>query len=130
MNEAKVVTNDVPLTRDELRAALIGKTHKGDTKLITLFGVEIELHQPTLSKILEAREEDDEKTRTANIFITYAFVPGTNERIFEDTDRSTILEWPFNKDLIAVQEAIVELTGIDLGKATEELKGDPLGDSS
>ena len=121
MNEAKKL-----LTRDELRAALIGKKHKGNTELVTLFGVEIELRQPTLATILEARGEDDEKTRTTDVFINYSYVPGTDEKVFEDTDRETILNWPFNEDLIEVQVVIAKLTGVDLADIEEEIEGDPL----
>lgn len=119
----------VPLTRDQLRAALIGKKHAGRTEIVTLFGCEVELRQPTLKTILEAREEDDEKKRTTDVFINYAYVPGTDERIFEDTDRQRILEWPFSDDLIEVQMTIARLTGVDLATAEAEIKGDPLGDS-
>jgi len=118
------------LTRDQIRAALIGKKHKGNTELVTLFGTEIELRQPTLGTILDARAEDDEKTRTANVFIDYAYVPGTDERVFEDTDRDTILNWPFNEDLVEVQVVIAKLTGVDLADIMEEIEGDPLEDPS
>jgi len=129
MNDT-VETLATPLTRDQLRAALIGKKHKCESELVTLFGVQVELHQPTLAAILDAREEDDIQTRTADVFIRYAYVPGTNERIFEDTDRATILDWPFTQDLIEVQSVIARLTGVDIGTVEEELKADPLDESS
>lgn len=120
------------LTRDEIRAALIGKKHEIDTESMTLFGVEIELRQPTLKAILTAREEEDIEKRTTDVFIRYAYVPGTDELIFEDTDRQSILNWPFNNDLIEIQQKIAKLTGVDLGalEIEEELKSDPLEDSS
>jgi hypothetical protein len=132
MNEVVKNVASTPLTRKELRAALIGKRHAVESDTMTLFGVEIELRQPTLKAILNAREEDDVEKRTTDVFIRYAYVPGTDERIFEDTDRAAILEWPFNNDLIVIQEKIAKLTGVDLGadEAEEELKSDPLEGSS
>ncbi len=118
------------MTRDQLRAALIGKKHVGKTALVTLFGVDIEMHQPTLASILDSRNEDDDRRRTADVFINYAFVPGTNERIFEDTDTETILNWPFTDELLEVQKTIADLTGVDLGAVEEELKADPLEEPS
>lgn len=128
MNDTAVAA--VPLTRDQIRAELIGKKHKGKTKLVTLFGVEIELRQPTLATILDARDIESERDRTASVFINYAYVPGTDERVFEDTDKESILNWPFAEELIAVQEAIGELTGVDLKEIEAELKADPLEEPS
>lgn len=131
MNEtAKAPEKKKALTRDQIRAALIGKRHKGNTEVVELFGIEVELHQPTLNAILEAREEEDVKKRTTDVFINYAFVPGTNELVFEDTDRQTILDWPFTDDLIKVQEVMAKLTGVDIGAVEEELKADPLEEPS
>jgi len=127
--EVEVFEEKVPLTRDQIRAALIGKKHEGNSEIVTLFGVEIEFRQPTLGAILDAREDADEKTRTTDVFIKYAYVPGTQELVFEDTDRQTILEWPFNDDLIEVQKVVAKLTGIDLSDilaAEEELAENPL----
>lgn len=118
------------MNRDEIRKALVGTKHKGNSELISLFGVEIELRQPTLGAIIEARSDDDEKTRTTDIFINYAFVPGTDEKVFEDTDRAQILNWPFSDDILKVQLAIAKLTGVDVSEAVEEINADPLEDSS
>ena len=118
------------LTRDEIRAALFSTKHKVQRKAMTLFGVEIELEQPTLKSILSARGEEDVEKRTVDTFLHYAYVPGTKELIFEETDRQMILDWPFNQDLITIQETIADLTGIDIGDAAEELREDPLEGSS
>jgi len=119
-----------PMTRDQIRAALIGKKHAPKREAVTLFGVAVELQQPTLASILDARDDADEKTRTADVFIRYAYVPGTDERVFEDGDRDVILNWPFNEELIQVQRVIAKLTGVDIATAEEGLMGDPLEDSS
>ncbi len=129
MNEV-VKTGAEKLTRDQLRAALVGKTHQPERQMVTLFGQEVELQQPTLASILGAREDLDEKTRVADVFINYAYVPGTNERVFEEGDRDTILNWPFGEELIEVQRVIAKLTGVDIADAEEALQGDPLGGSS
>ena len=125
MNDVKV-----KLTRDELRAGLIGKKHEVKSELVMLFGMEIELRQPTLRGILDVRSEDNVETRTTDVFINYAYVPGTNDRVFEDTDRDAILNWPFTEELTDIQMIIARLTGVDLGPAEEDLKTDPLEDSS
>lgn len=120
----------IPMTRDQLRAELIGKKHKPERQTVVLFGQEVELQQPTLASILEARENADEKTRVADVFIKYAYVPGSEERVFEEGDRDVILNWPFGEELIEVQRVIAKLTGVDIADAEEGLIGDPLGESS
>ena len=116
-------------TRDELRAILIGSTPKGKSKLIEVFGVELELRQPTLAAIMQTRDETDTAQRAVGMIIEYAFVPGTDEHVFEDTDAEFILRWPFGEDLTKINAAIAELTGIDIGAAEEALV-DPLAGSS
>lgn len=111
--------------RDELRSKLLS-SHKPKTELLTLFGVAVEFRQPTLDAILAARDNEDVKTRTVDMIIQYAYVPETNERVFEPADRDQILSWPFGEDMIKVQQAITILTGVDVGKAEKELKSDPL----
>lgn len=114
-------------SRDDIRAALLGKTPLAKSELITVFGIEIELRQPTLAAIMDARgDQDDPKIMATDMIIKYAYVPGTDELIFEDTDREMILRWPFGDELLALQRAISKLTGIDITAAEENLRADPL----
>lgn len=134
MTDATKDTVDVPavkaLTRNELRAAIVGAKHPPKSEVVTLFGHEVELRQPTLASILKSREEDDERKRTTDVFLNYAYVPGTDELLFEEGDRETILNWPFTDELLEVQLVIAKLTGIDLSDAEEGIKADPLDESS
>lgn len=118
---------DTALTRDELRAALLGDAPKPESKIITMFGVELELRQPNLGAILKTREEGDNITRAIDMIIEYSYVPGTDDHVFEDTDRDAMMKWPFGPDLAALNAAIAELTGIDIDAAVEALRDDPLG---
>lgn len=129
MNDAVAVVAKAP-TRDELRKAIVGARHAPAREIVTLFGMEIELRQPTLASILKSREEDDEQRRITDVFINYAYVPGTDEHVFEDGDRDVILGWPFTEELVEVQLVIAKLTGVDMGDAEEDIKGDPLDGSS
>jgi len=115
-----------PVTRQELRDKLLGHAPKPLRKELTLFGQDIELQQPTLRAILTAQNVEDTKERSIDMIIEYVYVPGTNEHIFEAGDREMILNWPFSEELIAIQLAIAELTGVDVSDAEETLKKDPL----
>ena len=130
MNEPQAVeVPEAPPTRDELRAILIGSTPKGKSKLVEVFGVKLELRQPTLAAIMKTRDVEDTAQRAVDMIIEYAFVPGTEEHVFEDTDSEFILRWPFGEDLTKINAAIGELTGIDIAAAEDDLK-DPLAELS
>ena len=99
--------------RDVLRGKLFA-SKQFKTKPITLFGAEIEIRQPPLGEILDFKEEDDSKKAVVRSLVRCCYVPGTNERVFEDTDFDAIMKWPFGDELVRVNEAIAELTSIDL----------------
>ncbi len=126
----KAEETPTPLTRDDLRAKLLGNAPKPETRQITLFGTEIELRQPTLAAILASQDISDAKERMADMIIQYAFVPGTLEPIFESTDKAVILNWPFGEDILHLQTVIGELTGIDVDDAEAKLKASPLDEPS
>lgn len=126
MTKESAAKAEAPMTRDELRAVLIGKTPLAKSEVIEVFGVKLELRQPTLKSIMDAREIEDSATRAVSMIIKYAYVPGTDDLIFEDTDAELILRWPFGEDLLKLQETITELTGLDIETAKEDLKQNPL----
>ena len=123
---AKKDAVEAPPTRDEIRAKLLGKTPEAESKMITLFGMDIELKQPTLEAILKSRDIGDNVSRAVDMIIEYAYVPGTDEHVFEPPDKEMILRWPFGKDLQVLNEAIADLTGVDIAAAMEAMKSDPL----
>ena len=98
--------------RDLLRAQILAsKTPK--SKVITFFGGQIEIRQPKLSDILEARAETDQNARVINILLMYAYVPGTSQKVFEEGDKAALLEMPFGGDFIAVTDALEELSSVN-----------------
>ena len=101
--------------RDRLRAKIFhSKNKRFERKLISLFGAEVEIRQPSLGMILNAKSHDDTKQAAIELLVSYCFVPGTDERVFEDTDQDVLLEMPFGDDMMRVNEAIGELTNIDI----------------
>ena len=110
--------------RDELRTKLLS-SHKAKIIPITIFGIDIELHQPSLGDMLNVKEQEDSSERVAGIVIQYAYVPGTDIQIFEEADKVQILKWPFGDDILILQKAVVELTGVDIQAAEKELNDNP-----
>ena len=114
------------LTKGEIRNRLVTGNIKADRKNITLFGVSLDIVQPPLKAVMRMRDELDQAERSAQMIINFAYVPGTDERAFEDADIEAVLNWPWSPDVTDLNSAITELTGIDIGAAEEALEKDPL----
>ena len=122
-----VQENDEPqlVDRNTLRQRLIGETPAYESKIVGLFGMKVEVRQPTFDAIINAREIDDARQRSVSMIIKYCYVPDTDELIFNEMDFEAILKWPWGKDMTALQTAITDLTHLDIGGAEEKLAEDP-----
>lgn len=130
MTKKTTAKKTIPVTRQAMRDQLLGHAPKPNRKEVTLFGVVLEMQQPTLGSILKSQDIEDGKERAVNMIIQYSFVPGTNDPIFEEADKDIILNWPFNDELVTLQLTIAELTGVDVKEAEAELKGNPSKEQS
>ena len=102
--------------RDELRGKIFA--HRAlKTETINIFGQDVEIRQPTLGQLLGARDEPDKRRAVVKLMIEYTFVPGTNERVFEDADYESIINMPFGDDLVKVNQAINRMTSINVEEA-------------
>lgn len=102
-------------TRDELRAAVFA-SKEVKKELIFFFGQQIELRQPRLSDIIAIQntaKEDGMQSAIVDSLIKYAYVPGTDERLFEESDTAEFLQMPFGQDLINVSDALERLTKVN-----------------
>jgi len=122
---------EVPMTRDMMRSELLGVHHGPKVKSIKLFGMDVDLVQPSIRHVLNrpASENMDAATSTIRMVIEYACMPDTHTRIFEEADLDTMLEWPWGEDLMEVNAALAELSGIKIKMAEEVIKTDPLSAS-
>jgi hypothetical protein len=98
-----------PPSRDEIRAKIFGA--KPECKEIVFFGTTIELRQPALGVIMEQREND---IREAGVMmlLSNAFVPGTNDRVFEPADEEAIRMLPMGPDLKRLFDTVNVLLGV------------------
>jgi hypothetical protein len=98
--------------RDLLRATILA-THQPKSRLLEFFGVEIELRQPLLGDILKAQSEQNPEIGVINTLISQAFVPGTDERIFEEGDIAVLRLKPFDANFLRVAKALEELSEVN-----------------
>lgn len=101
-----------PNLRDKIRTAVLGNTSaKFRRERITVWGIDIEVRQPSMRQILGATEITDRKTQLANQIINTCYVPGTDEAIFEPGDIDTILSLPFDENLHKISDTLNTLIG-------------------
>lgn len=118
-----------PEQKAAFRAQALG-SRKVKSKIVMINGVEVELRQQSLAKILSpANDKLSQIDRAVLSFIDHAYFPGTDERIFAPTDLDVIKSWPFDKEWIDIQTSIAELSGIrvsDVEDAEKDLTERPL----
>lgn len=98
--------------KDEIRTAVFSAQAK--KKIITFFGKEVELRQMSTGTIMSLKESDDRKSAMVKSIILHCYVPGTNERLFDQTDEDALMDIPFGAEMIKLSEEIGSLSGIDL----------------
>ena len=95
--------------RDSIRAEIF-KHREIQSKEVTFRGVKLEIRQPTLDDILSAQDSEDRKTAILQTLVRHAYIPGTEERVFEDGDIEMLLRMPFDKEFIEISQAIGALS--------------------
>lgn len=112
--------------RDAIRSQIFAS--KGvKSKEIDFFGTRIEIRQPRLKDIISAQETKDRHNAVVGALISYAYVPGTDTKLFDDTDAEAFLNMPFGADLLRVSEALGELSNVnflDTEQSSEKTDGD------
>jgi hypothetical protein len=103
-------------TRDDIRSAVFSGDNR-KSEVISIYGKEVELKQPSLREALEYQDTADRAGAMAKMLIRYCFVPETNERVFEDADTEMLLNLPFGKEITELNKAIARLTGTDVDAA-------------
>lgn len=105
-------------TRNELRAKILSHENLVRKKVeLTFFGASIELRQPTAGDIMKYMDEQTKTMNIVSILLDYAYVPGTDDKVFEEGDVETLKQLPYNEDMQKLTRAIEEFTNIMVGEA-------------
>lgn len=100
------------LSRDEIRSAILA-THKPKNVPLNIFGVDIELRQPKIGDVMNAQQDEDRQRGIIDIMIKQAYVPETDELVFDEADRAQLLELPMGADIMKVVKALETLTDVN-----------------
>ena len=107
-------------SRDDIRSAIFGA--KPRSEVIQFFGMEIELRQPVLGIILEYRRSEQEFDAAQMMLLNYTYVPGTDDKVFEDADLGAINSIPFGEDMTRLTSTVAELMGQGVGGLQTQIK--------
>ena len=113
------------VSRDSIRTRIFsGKNKNRKTKIIDFMGEDVEVRQPTVRQVQElakeARKEDSDAILLS--IMEYCYVPGTEEKVFEIADKENLLNLPVGDWLNNLNQAIEEMTGIDVKVAEKNLE--------
>lgn len=100
------------MTREEVRAKILA-TRPPEKRIVNFFDVEIELRQPLLGDVLKAADQNDREAAVIDTLIKYAYLPGTDELVFEAGDAAAFKQMPFGPDFMAVNEALEAMMKIN-----------------
>jgi len=107
------MTETLNMSKRDLLRSTIFSTKQPKSKVIEFFGAQIELRQPLLGEIIDAQTEENRQKALTDVLVRQAFIPGTDEHIFEDADHDGLRQLPFGADFVRLSEAIQELSEVN-----------------
>lgn len=104
-----------------IRSGILG-SKKGKTKIVDMFGHNVEVRQPTVGQLLDLESNEDRKSALVNMLVTYCYMPKSDQRIFTKEDASELMALPAGEWLSGFNDAIAELTNVDVAEAEKNLE--------
>jgi hypothetical protein len=103
-------------TRDDIRQAIFDKASTRKRKIVTFLGVDFELLQPNVAEML-ALADKGSLFGLSEILIRFAYVPGTEIRVFESADKEMLENLPFSTEVRDIVDAFNSLSFANVGEA-------------
>jgi hypothetical protein len=95
-------------SREAMRAKLFSEESKQVKKVPIIYnGVELEWRQPTVQQAQDAQELEG-RNFMVMLLIGYSYVPGTDERVFDESDYDDLVNMPLNSSFQAAVRQISE----------------------
>lgn len=87
------------LSRAEMREIMFSpeKTVAARTPL-KFNGIDLEWQRPSVQELAEAQDARGDRNFMVSMIISYSFVPGTEEKVFEDSDYGVIMKMPYSDE--------------------------------
>lgn len=104
-------TNPMKFDRDTIRTAILDS--KGTVEVVDCFGVKVEIRTPALEDLLQYRDASEDPKIMARAIANNCWVPGTEERVFDDADIDSIMKLKFTPDMKKLNRAVTKILGGD-----------------
>jgi hypothetical protein len=104
-------------SRDKMRASIFKDENKRPaSSVITLFGEQVEIRQPTLAIInkIGRLTVDPKIPGIVRVLIEYCYIPGTDEKVFDQADAEQLASMPTGQWLHDFNREVEKLTGVDV----------------
>ena len=98
-------------SRDQIRSAILNAP--GDTETIDVFGIQVEIRSPKLEELLQYRGAEEDKAIMARAIVNNVYVPGSEQRVFDDADIPELMKTQFSKDMRKLSTAVTRVLGGD-----------------
>lgn len=117
MSEDNVAEPKNKAAKSARAAIFASEESKPKTAEVTFKGVKLELRQPTVTKFLASNtakegEKPDMARTTIKMVIENAYLPGTNDLVFEDSDLDALAEMPMSGEFFTLINKMNELLDI------------------
>ncbi len=100
--------------RDKIRGQIFSaENRKTKSEIITFYGAEIEVRQPLVAQIVDGDAEEG-RAGIVDSLLKYAYVPHTEEKVFDAADVDALMTMPFSRDFGRFAETFQKLTNIDI----------------
>ena len=114
---AKGKTAKKALSRDEARTKVLSTAKRQFKRVeLNIWGVDVEFRQPKIREILNVGDFNAEDM-LLHMLVNFIYLRGTDERLFEEGDKESLKDMPFDPSLTQLTEAIGELTGANVEDA-------------
>lgn len=107
--------------RDALRAKIFNAKAKSVLVENFLGGSTIELRQPSVKDAMAMRQGAEED-RIFVMLTDFAFVPGTDEKVFDPEDVDSLKGLPFGEEMQNLMKQVTELLGTDPEEVERKIK--------
>lgn len=113
-------------TRDRIRSATLGKKDQFRTETVEVNGVQVALKQPSVGEREEIfaaiRDEqgnlDHVKLLTWGV-VKLAYVPGENQRVFDDMDYDELVKHPTNSWVDKLGESVLNVLNVEADEGND-----------